>query len=514
MTMARPLRVLLVEDVEHDAELLLRELDRGGFAVNAERVETAAGLTEALARGGWDLVLSDYALPTFSAPQALQIVKSLGLDLPFIIVSGTVSEDIAVEALHAGAHDFMAKGRLRRLVPAIERELRDVVLRTERKKMQEQLLIADRMASMGLLAAGVAHELNNPLACVTANLELASRDLVELMERSGLGAEYGELRDMVDDAREGAERLRTIVRDLKIFSRPEQDQVGPVSVVDVLESMLRMAWNEIRHRARLEKSFEATPLVDASEARLGQVFLNLVVNAAQSIPEGHAGDNVIKVSTATRADGQVVVEISDSGGGMPPEVIEQLFTPFFTTKPLGVGTGLGLSICHRIVTGFGGTIEVDSEVGRGTTMRLVLPPSRRVAPGTGAAVEPTRSAPRRGRILVIDDEPLVLRALTRALEPEHAVTAASSAMEGLSRIATDPPFDVVLTDLMMPEMSGAELFEELRRRDPALSRKVIFLTGGAFTISTRAFLDSVPNPRIEKPFNAQQLRALMSDRLR
>ena len=515
MTGVRPLRVLLVEDVETDAELVLRELHRGGFAVTSERVETAAALTEALARGPWDVVVSDYSLPTFSAPQALRIVRGLGQELPFIIVSGTVGEDIAVESLHAGAQDFMAKGRLRRLVPAIDRELRDVALRTERKKMQEQLLISERMASMGLLAAGVAHELNNPLACVTANLELAARDIVELTERHGLAAEYRELCEMLDDAHEGAERLRTIVRDLKIFSRPEEELIGPVDVVAVMESMLRMAWNEIRHRARLVKVFDpATPMVDASEARLGQVFLNLVVNAAQAIPEGHAHEHTITVSTATAADGRVVIEIADTGTGMSPEVLEQLFRRFFTTKPLGIGTGLGLSICHRIVTGFGGTIDVTSEVGRGTTFRIALPPARRVAPVEAPAVAPARSDQRRGRILIVDDEPLVLRALTRALDADHVVVAVKSAMEALAHIAADPTFDVILTDVMMPEMTGAEFFEELRRRDPALAQRVVFLTGGAFTPSTRAFLDGVANQRIEKPFDAKRLRALLSDRLR
>lgn len=510
----KSLRLLLVEDVEADAELVLRELQRGGFAVAWERVESAAAMDAALARESWDVVVSDYTLPGFSAPLALQVVKARGLDLPFIIVSGTVSEDIAVEALHAGAHDFMAKSRLRRLVPAIERELREVVVRSERNRMQEQLLVSDCMASVGLLAAGVAHELNNPLACVKANLELASRDVIEISERHGLTAELRELREMLHDAREGAERLRTIVRDLKIFSRPEAEVFAPVHVVPVMESSLRMAWNEIRHRARLVKDFDAVPTVDASEARLGQVFLNMVVNAAQAIPEGRASANTIKVSTSVGSDGNVVVEIADTGSGMPPEVVDQLFTPFFTTKPPGVGSGLGLSICHRIVAGFGGRIDVVSAVGRGTTFRISLPPSRLDLAVDRRSPAPESAGARRGRILIVDDDPLVLRVLVRVLGGDHVVVAVRSAVEGLAHISGEPPFDVVLADIMMPEMTGAEFFEEIRRRDPAQSQRVVFLTGGAFTPGTRTFLDSVPNQHIEKPFDAHRVRALVNDRLR
>lgn len=510
--MARALRLLLVEDVAADAELVVRELERA-FEVSFARVEHAATMAAALERESWDVVISDYTLPGFSAPQALQVVKDHALDLPFIIVSGRIDEEVAVASMHAGAHDFMAKDRLARLVPAVERELREAQLRAERKQMQEQILISDRMASMGLLAAGVAHELNNPLACVIANLEMGSRDVAGLAERHGLAAEVVELREMLHDAREGAERLRTILRDLKIFSHPEEEEARPVNIIAVLESTLRMAWNEIRHRARLIKSFDAVPMVAASEARLGQVFLNLVVNAAQAIPEGRASENKIKISTMTATTGAAVIEISDTGAGMSPEVVKRLFTPFFTTKPTGVGTGLGLSICHRIVTGFGGTIEVLSEVGHGATFRISLPPAQR-PPIPERASRRASIAHRHGRILAIDDDPLVLRALTRALETDHVVVLARSAIEGLARIATEPPFDIVLVDIMMPEMNGVAFFEELRRRDAELAQRLIFLTGGAFTLSTRAFLDSVPNQRIEKPFDAHHLRALLNDRLR
>jgi signal transduction histidine kinase len=512
--MGKPLRALLVEDIEQDSVLLLRELKRGGFDVTSERVDTPEAMSAALAKQLWDIVLSDYSMPRFSAPMALALVKERKLDLPFIIISGTVSEDIAVEAIHGGAHDFMAKGKLSRLIPAIERELRDVTLRAEQKKMQDQLMVSDRMASMGTLAAGVAHEINNPLACVMANLDLAARDVIERAEKLGLTAEFNEVREELHDAREAVERIRNIVRDLKIFSRSEEDKTGPVDIQRVMESTLRMAWNEIRHRARLVKNYGKTPLVEASESRLGQVFLNLVVNAAQAIAEGRAEDNEIRISTSTDPSGGVVIEIADSGPGMSPEVLGRLFTPFFTTKPVGVGTGLGLSICHRIVTGFGGSIDVKSEVGKGTAFRISLPPARAELSEEAPHVALDMVARRRGRILVVDDEPMIAKAVQRTLSAEHEVVTIGSADEALKRIGAGERFDVILCDLMMPQMTGMDLHAELCRVAREQAGRMIFLTGGAFTTGARAFLDETPNQRVEKPFDTLHLRALINDRIR
>ena len=330
-------------------------------------------------------------MPRFTAPSALAVVKGLKLDLPFIIVSGTVNEDIAVEAIHAGAHDFMAKGKLSRLIPAIERELRDVRLRVERSRMQEQLVISDRMASVGTLAAGVAHEINNPLAAFIANLDFAAQDVAKLTQdvcanRAGTdGAESSpgaigwietrlrEMEEPLRDARESADRVRLIVRDLKIFSRSGEDRTGAVDVRRVIESSLRMAWNEIRHRARLVKEYGDVPQVEGNEGRLGQVFLNIIVNAAQAIPEGHADKNEIRIVTKQNDDGRVVIEVRDTGPGMSEAIIARIFDPFFTTKAIGEGTGLGLAICHRIVTTLGGELAVEVWSGRGPSFRIILP---------------------------------------------------------------------------------------------------------------------------------------------
>lgn len=381
---------------------------------------------------------------------------------------------------------------------------------TEKKRTEAQLIASDRMASVGILAAGVAHEINNPLAVVLANLELALRDATELTKELGLS---DDLRDELHDARDCAERIRTIVRDLKIFSRAEEHDRGPVDTRRVLESTLRMVWNEIRHRARLVKQYGEVPPVEANESRLGQVFLNLVVNAAHAIPEGRAEANEIRVSTRLDPSGDVVVEIADTGCGMSPEIQKQLFTPFFTTKPVGVGTGLGLAICHRIVEQLLGRIEVESESGKGSVFRIHLPPAR----SEDTSVEPLVAAPaasRRGRILVIDDEPALAAVIRRALSAEHDVVAATRAQEALDHVSAGERFDVILCDLMMPDVNGMDFHAELERSAPDQAERVIFMTGGAFTVAAREFLERAPNLRIEKPFDHQQLRALVNDRIR
>jgi signal transduction histidine kinase len=515
-TAPKRLRLLLIEDRSDDEELVLLELRRGGYDVVHECVETEAAMTSALARESWDVIVSDYSLPQFSGLRALAVVRGLSLDIPFIIVSGTVGEEAAVAAMRSGANDYVSKQSLGRLGPAIDRELGDAVIRAERRRMQQQLLIADRMASVGTLAAGVAHEINNPLAAVVANLELMAKDISRLCEELDITDRFHEVVDELRDAREGADRLRHIVRDLKIFSRStDEERRGPVNVKRVLESSLRMAWNEIRHRARLVEDYNDVPPVEANDARLGQVFLNLIVNAAQAIQEGNAEQNFIRVSTKVdEASGRVAVEIRDSGSGIPSENLARIFDAFFTTKPVGVGTGLGLPICHRIVTGLGGEIQVESQVGKGTVFRILLVPTsleEEIAAGPAMVVAPPA---RRGKVLVIDDEPMITKALERLLVDEHEVTVASTAGEAHQRILSGERYDVVLCDLMMPQMTGMDLHAECLRVAPEQAARMVFLTGGAFTPGARAFLDGVPNQRIEKPFDTQHLRSIVNDRVR
>jgi two-component system, cell cycle sensor histidine kinase and response regulator CckA len=270
-----------------------------------------------------------------------------------------------------------------------------------------------------------------------------------------------------------------------------------------------MALNEIRHRARLTKEYGATPLVDADDVRLGQVFINLLVNAAQALPEGRADSNEVRVITSTDAMGRAVVEIHDTGSGIPESVLGRVFDPFFTTKPIGLGTGLGLSICHNIVTSMGGTITVESEIGRGTRFRVVLPASVQCVPEEHRPSAPAPVASQsRASVLVVDDERAVGDMIGRVLR-HHDVTIVTSAKEALALVFSNRPYDVIVSDLMMPEVSGMELYDELAMRRPNDAERMIFVTGGAFTPAASAFLDRVTNERIEKPFDPGRFRALV-----
>jgi signal transduction histidine kinase len=495
---ARPLRLLLVEDSEDDAVLLLRELWRSGYDVSHVRVETREAMEQALAAGPWDVVVADYALPHFDGLSAFSMVRQRGLDLPFLIVSGKIGEDVAVAAMKAGVHDFVLKDRLGRLGPAVARELREAELRAERRKLQEQLMLSDRLASLGMLAASVAHELNNPLASVMMNLEFSLTS----------AQEQGSPEDTLQALREAfvcAGLIRDIIRDIKIFSRPEGQDFGPTDVHRVLDSALRMAHNQLFHRARLVKDYGELPPAHGAEARLGQVFLNLLINAAQAIPEGHRDAHEIRV--VTRRVGELVrVEIRDTGAGIPAELREKIFEPFFTTKPVGVGTGLGLSICRRLITEMDGSLGVDSEPGRGSTFWIQL----RVSQARQVVEEvKTKSSGQGLGVLVLDDEEAVGKALRRLLGSRHQVTTCDRAQDALAHITSGRRFDAILCDLMMPEMSGAQFHHELERLAPDQAQRVIFMTGGAFTEETRAFLSTARNPCMDKPIDIQRLFSML-----
>lgn len=382
-------------------------------------------------------------------------------------------------------------------------------LEQERERMRLELIHTQRLESIGTLAAGVAHEISNPLAYIATNLEYIGARL----DRVDDPAVVRELRRATREATLGADRVRRIVGDLTRFARREQSPPAPVDVRSVLDTAISMAWSEIRHRARLVRDYGALALVLADEDRLVQVFLNLLLNAAHAIEDGRAEKNEIRLRTLLDGD-RLAIEVQDTGVGIAGEALARVFDPFFTTKPAGVGTGLGLSICHTIVSGLGGAVEVESEVGVGSTFRVVLPVHRETAAGREV---PRRALDtvRRARILLVDDEPFFVSAMCRVLEEEHEVVGLTSAREALRRLgeiegAADS-FDLILCDLMMSEMSGIELHSELVRRSPEMARRVVFMTGGAFTPRARAFLQAVPNRCVEKPLDLETIDDLIRD---
>jgi signal transduction histidine kinase len=517
----RSLRLLLVEDSESDAALVVRQLQRAGYGPVCTRVTTRHEFQAALQSAIWDVVISDHMIPGYGGMDALADLGATGKDIPFILISGSIGEAVIVNAIKAGAQDYVLKGDLTRLPVAVEREVREAAVRVEQAKMRERLVISERMASAGSLAAGIAHEINNPLAIVAGNLELTTEGLDRIIAQAhelatdghsipaALRANLAELAGPIRDASEAAARIRDIVRDVKLFSRPDDAKTGEVDIHRVMSSSLRMARNEIRHRAEVVKDYGEVPMVDANESRLGQVLLNLLVNAAQAIPEGHADRNEIRVTTRTAEDGSAIVEVADTGSGIPKADLERIFDPFFTTKPVGVGTGIGLAICRRIVIELGGQIEVESAVGKGTVFRLILP---RAEKNSGVVqVAGAFTAAVRGRILVVDDEAALGRALGRSLSAHHDATVLTSGEEALQRVARGEWFDVILMDVMMPQMSGMELYERMCGVRPQQAERVVFVTGGAFSPAARDFLARVTNPRLEKPVDFADLLALVED---
>jgi signal transduction histidine kinase/ligand-binding sensor domain-containing protein/ActR/RegA family two-component response regulator len=384
---------------------------------------------------------------------------------------------------------------------------------TERDRLRSKLLVSDRMASLGTLAAGIAHEINNPLAYVTANLEVVAESLAAAPPPPSpeQRAEHAELQAAIGDAREGAERVRKIVRGLRSFSRSEEEKRQSIALPDVLSAAIRLTSNEVKHRAVLVLELAPTPAVLADDGRLTQVFINLLINAAHAIPEGNTDANRITVRTRAASDGRAIAEIEDTGAGMPPEVLARAFDPFFTTKEVGEGTGLGLSICHGIISGLGGQITIDSAPGRGCLVRVVLPPADPAAEPAPPLVPVTSDAlPRRRRVLIVDDEPRVAQALERMLSTDYDLTLVSCGATAIDHITAGVRYDAIISDVMMPNMTGIELFDRLESLAPDQASRVIFLTGGVFTPQTQTRLEAAGNPQLHKPVGAHELRACIA----
>jgi PAS domain S-box-containing protein len=382
---------------------------------------------------------------------------------------------------------------------------------TARKEMETQMVRSDRLAALGTLLAGIAHEMNNPLAYVLLGVDQALLRLDELASRP---ANAGGIREILEEVRLGATRVAAVVNQLRATSRPDTPERGVVDVGQTLQAALRVAGNEIRHRARLVTELDSIPVIDGNAQRLEQVFLNLLVNATQALPEGRA-ENEISVRLREAPGALIVVEIRDNGAGISSDVLPRIFDPFFTTKAVGVGMGLGLSICHGIVSAHGGTIDVESGPTRGTLFRVTLPVHRTRTP---ADMPIERSGPvhigtgRRRRVLVIDDEPALASMIQRMLQDDFDVDVVTTGRAGLERMILGVDYDTILCDLMMPEMTGMDLYAAIAEKRPGLQRRFVFMTGGAFTARAADFLASVRNRKLDKPFDLETLRAIVERR--
>lgn len=363
---------------------------------------------------------------------------------------------------------------------------------TERRALEARLRHADRIVAAGTLAAGVAHEINNPLTYVIGNLEL-------LREQARVEGALAPLAEPFADMADGLDRIRRVVRDLRTFARPEEDRIDLVNLREVCEAALRLVRPAVRHRAVVQTDHATEPVfAKASDARLGQVVVNLVVNAMQAMPPRPASDSVIVVRTRA-TEGQAILEVEDNGTGIDPKLLPRLFEPFFSTRSAGANSGLGLSVCQTIVAGFGGRIDVDTALGRGTSVRVSLPLAQQTAPVSrpSRAAAPTTPA----RVLVVDDEPLVRKALLQLLSRAGHVTAEAEGGEEALRCIATHPYDVIVCDLMMPGVSGVEVHATLSRAAPDMVRRILFVSGGAVTEETRAFVERPDIVVLGKPFD-------------
>lgn len=518
--------VLIVEDDRAIREPLCVLLRGEGY-----RVALAENGQEALRKlrtePSPDIIVLDLRMPVMDGWEFRAIQQQdpvLGL-IPVVAISA----DGSAQAVTMSADAYLRKP----LDPSDLLQTIDGILREQEwQAMSSRLEEAEHLASLGRVAAAVGHEINNPLAFVVLNLDQTLAQLRELGSApaetiaaevaradalpstlESLATRLTEVTSMLETCQTGLERIRRTVGNLQRLSRSEDEVRGAVDVAKVLDQAIAMAWNQIRHRSRFVTNVEVVPPVEGNVGALEQVFLNLLVNAVQAIPEGQAEKNEIRITTQAKG-AEVMVEIRDTGAGIAPDLQARVFEPFFTTKPAGIGTGLGLFISRQTITDHGGRVEIESEVNKGTAFRVFLPATAQPAEPTPSPTPSVVASPAvRGRVLVIDDEPAIGAAIRAALRDEHDVVVAHRAIDALGRLREGESFDLLLCDLVMPDIGGPEVYAAIAERWPKLIARMVFMTGGAFTDATGDFIEKVRPHVFPKPFRLDELRALVRRRL-
>jgi signal transduction histidine kinase/CheY-like chemotaxis protein len=378
---------------------------------------------------------------------------------------------------------------------------------------------ADKMASLGHLVAGISHEINNPLAAILLNLpalQEAFAEVTAVLDRLKVRPPsdlLDEVPRILGESLEATERIRIIVAEMRLLAHPKGGSGEPSRVEDLLEGALALVSNEVRFKARVERHYGATPLIVVDRTRLSQAFLNILLNAAQAIESGDPEGSWIRVEARAEDEGVVVV-IANSGPPISPEALPRIFEPFFTTKPVGQGVGLGLSITYDTIRRHGGHIEAKSGPDEPTSFRIWLPLNTGLALAPQADAHATEVPPTRpAHILLVDDDPLVQNSIRRTLERHHDVVIVGSGARASSILEAEK-FDIVLCDLIMPGMTGMQLFETIRARDPEQAKRFVFLTGGTSSPEARAFLLGVDNARAYKPLGADEIVRLIAKCLR
>jgi signal transduction histidine kinase len=473
-------RILVFEDNLDDRHLLETALGNLELAFQIVHAQTREEFHRALGNAQFDLIISDFNLPGYDGISALTLTKQLQPDTPFIFVSGTIGEERAVESLKLGATDYVLKDRLGRLVPAVERALREAQKRRAHSQLEDQLHQAQKMEAIGQLAGGIAHDFNNLLLVIQGNAEfvLSNQNMLTDQRRQCL-------RQVVT----AAKRATSLIRQLLAFSRKQAGHLQLLDLNLIINNLTKMLARIIGENISLQYNpAENLPSVNADVGMIEQALTNLIVNARDAMPQG--GSIFINTETTTidktqienhaeaRKGEFVCVTVRDTGDGIRPEHLSRIFEPFFTTKDVDKGTGLGLAMVYGTVRQHQGWIEVSSQVGEGTTFKLFLPadPSRAASPTSQSSRENAASG--QGRILLVEDHPDVRQFVRQVLEDSgYQVCEASNGPEALKIWkASAPQFDLLLTDMVMPGgLNGGQLAERLRADRPEL--KVVFMSG-------------------------------------
>ncbi len=501
--MDSPIRILHLEDNRNDAELVQALLAEDGLVCEIVRAESRAEFVVALEQGGWDLFLSDNSLPSFNGMTALALVRERYPDVPFIFLSGTIGEEVAIESLKNGATDYVLKQRPARLASAVRRALHEIEERAQRNRLELQLRQAQKMEAIGQLTGGIAHDFNNLLTIINGYSEM-------LLQTLPAGDPQ---RDNAAQIREAGERAVALTRQLLAFSRRQMLEPRVLDLNAVVTNTERMLTRTIGEDVNLAAIL--TPglgRVKADPGQIEQVIMNLAVNARDAMPHGgrltietanvELDENFVRTHAVVKPGRYVMLAVSDTGCGMDAETQKRIFEPFFTTKERGKGTGLGLATVYGIVKQSGGSIWVYSEVGQGTTFKVYLP---RVEEQPDTVLpSAVRTASLKGTetiLLVEDDAPL--RKLTQAILKKGGYTVLSAGHSNEAfRVCAEHsgPIHLLLSDVVMPGMSGHELAGRMASAHPDM--KVLYLSGYTDDTVVRHGVLDRSMAFLQKPFTA------------
>jgi two-component system cell cycle sensor histidine kinase/response regulator CckA len=503
--MTTPLRALVVEDSEDDTALLVRELRRGGYEVTFERIDSPAAMSKALAEKEWDIVICDYSMPHFSGTDALKILRAKDSEVPFIFLSGTIGEETAVAALKNGAQDYLMKDDLKRLLPAVQRELRETVQRRERKQLEAQVQRLQKFEAIGRLAGGIAHDFNNALGVILGWAQLG-------YDEAGRDKQL-QLQEKFQAIRDEAQRSAGLTAQLLAFARRQVLQPRNLNLNELASDASSLLRTVVGEKIEFQTALASDLCcVRADPTQIHQVLMNLFLNARDAMPQGgrivletqnvEIGEDFCMIHSYGRPGRYALLSVSDTGEGMDAATLDRIFEPFFTTKAMGRGTGLGLAMVYGIVKQHDGFLNVYSELGQGTTFRVYFPASLGVPEVSKApAVSPVRGGSE--TILVAEDH-AALRELFRQVLAAHGydVILASDGEEAVRLfLARSEQIRLVVLDVSMPVLNGLGAYSQMCAIKPGVP--AIFTSGHAKEFVKSSRVEGADF--LQKPFEAETL---------